>query len=78
MNFFFPCVNHILKENNTRLNFLKGQPQGQLIFQNWFICGQLNPSTHCINQYFITFIDDKFKYIMIYLWKHKYETFANF
>jgi hypothetical protein len=42
------------------------------------ICGPPNPSTHCRNQYFITFIDDKFKNIMIYLWKHKYETFANF
>jgi hypothetical protein len=42
------------------------------------ICGPLNLSTHCGNQYFITFINDKFKYTMIYLWKHKYETFANF
>jgi hypothetical protein len=35
------------------------------------ICRPLNPPTHIRNQYFITFLDDKSKFTMIYLLKYK-------
>ncbi len=37
------------------------------------ICGPFNVFTHYGCKYFITFIDDLFQYIIIYLFKSKFE-----
>ncbi len=42
------------------------------------ICGPLNACTHSKSRYFITFIDDVFRYTIIYLFNFKYEIFDKF
>jgi transposase InsO family protein len=42
------------------------------------VCGPINPPTHSNTLYFLTFIDDKSRYTILYLLKHKSKVFDKF
>ena len=73
-------VNHAQRESITEVNFQLVVASGPRSHSGWFtaMCGKMSAQSLSGGEYFLTFIDDKTRYVWIYVLKREDQVFERF